>query len=288
MFGLFKKDKEEESDGTQNPEFIELVLKWDSFLLKIETRFNESLNHAEEAVMDNLLESDYDMSKTMRAWSGIKSQISGLSDKIETTFDDKVEPQMLAYVERWDLIDQDQKGVQLAESFYPRIERFEIELEGNVSQKFYNHAIAFLNEDFHCTQCSGKLEVKKDIFRSHYVSCGYCNTVNTFVPNDKIAEIRWVVENIAKHKAIKEWDEKIVAHNKCKSFRSLSKGDDKTKLAKAYDVWEIKEKAFWTKYFTERASFLPEYEETIEHDVSVKMDLYFYDDKKRSDLYINN
>ncbi|WP_282074160.1 hypothetical protein [Maribacter aquivivus] len=285
MFGFSKKDSKEERKN--QPEYLALVEKWDVFLAKMETRFNESLVHAEEAVIDNLEENNYDMSANMTAWSGIKSQLEALGDKIEQTFDDKVQPQMLDYVERWDIIDQDQKGTELSYSFSTRIERFEIELEGKIAQEFYNHAIQLLNEDFHCSQCSGKLEVKKDIFRSHYVGCGYCNTVNTFVPSDKITEIRWVVDNIAKHKVLKEWDEKNAAHKHCQSFRSLNKGDDKTPLAKAYDNWEIKENAFWTNYFTERASYLPEYQENIKHDVSVKMNLYFYDNKKRSDLYNN-
>jgi hypothetical protein len=154
-----------------------------------------------------------------------------------------------------------------------------------VSQKFYDHAIQFLNEDFHCTQCSGKLEVKKDIFRSHYVGCDYCNTTNTFTPNDKIANLRWVVDNIAASKALRQWDENNTAREACKSIRSLSEGDDKTELATAYDNWEITETAYWTKYFTERASYVSEYKETIAHDIEVKMNWAFYDDKKRSDLY---
>ncbi len=282
MFGFGNK---EEKDETQNPEYLALVAKWDSFLEKIETRFNESLEPAEEAVLDQLEEGNYDMVSNMTAWSGIKSQLLQLSDKVETTFDDKVGPQMLEYVERWDLNDQDQKGVRLRESFRPRIERFEIILEGKVAQRFYDHAIQFLNEDFHCTQCNGKLEVKKDIFRSHYVGCDYCNTTNTFTPNNKIAEIRWVVDNIAKHKALKEWDEKEKAREVCKSIRSLAEGDDKTELANAYDKWEAKEKAFWTKYFTERATYVSDYKDTITHDIEVKMEWAFYDDKKRSDLY---
>ncbi len=282
MFGLF--NKKEEDEEINNPEYLALVAKWDAFLEKIDTRFNESLVHAEEAVFDNLEESDYDMLPTERTWSGIKSQILGLREKINTTFKENVEPQMLEYVERWDLIDQDQKGIQLGESFFPRIARFEIILEGEISQKFYDHAIQLLNEDFHCTQCSGKLEVKKDIFRSHYVSCDYCNTVNTFTPSGKIAEIAWVVENIVKHKALKEWDEKVKAHDVCKDFRSLADDEDKSALKLAYENWELKENAFWTTYFTERAAFLPEYKETIAHDVDVKMNLFFYDDRKRSDL----
>lgn len=285
MFGISSK---KEDDNKEHPEYLALVAKWDAFLVKIKTRFNESLAHAEEAVLDNLVDSDYDTLKTMKAWSGIKSQILALGDKIETTFDENVQPKMLDYVEEWDLIDQDQKGIQLSESFHPIIERFEIVLEGKVATRFYNHAIQFLNEDFKCTQCSAKLEVKKDIFRSHYVSCGYCNTVNTFIPNDKIAEIRWMIDDISKHKVIATWDGKVKAKKECKALPSYADKEDKTELAKAYDQWELKEKAYWTAYFTERASFLPEHEETIAHDVQVKMDLFFYDDKKRSDLYQNN
>ena len=282
MFGLGNK---EEKDETKNPEYLALVEKWDAFLEKIETRFTESLAPAEEAVLDQLEEGNYDMVSNMTAWSGIKSQLLKLEDKIETTFDEKVGPQMLEYIERWDLIDQDQKGVKLRESFRPRIERFEIILEGKVAQRFYNHAIQFLNEDFYCTQCSGKLEIKKDIFRTHYVGCDYCNTTNTFTPNNKITEIRWVVDNIAKHKALKEWDEKEKAREDCKSIRSLREGDDKTELATAYDTWEIKEKAFWTRYFTERATYVSDYKDTIVYDIEVKMNWAFYDDKKRSELY---
>ena len=282
MFGFGKKEEKEE---TQNPEFLALIAKWDSFLEKIETRFTESLAPAEEAVLDQLEEGNYDMVSNMTAWSGIKSQLLKLEDKIETTFDEKVGPQMLEYIERWDLIDQDQKGVKLRESFRPRIERFEIILEGKVAQRFYNHAIQFLNEDFHCTQCSGKLEIKKDIFRTHYVGCDYCNTTNTFTPNNKITEIRWVVDNIAKHKALKEWDEKEKAREDCKSIRSPRDEDSKTELANAYDLWEEKEKAFWTTYFTERATYVSDYKDTIVYDVEVKMEWAFYDDKKRSELY---
>ena len=82
-----------------------------------------------------------------------------------------------------------------------------------------------------------------------------------------------------------ELKSKLKACKNCKALPSYSDEEDKTELAKAYDIWEIKENAFWTKYFTERASYVSEYQETIAHDVNVKMELFFYDDKKRSDLY---
>jgi len=282
--GFFNK-KTTETPKEENPDFLVLVAKWDGFLAKIKTRFFESLVNAEEALLDNLEESNYDINPTMTAWHGIKAQLMALGNKVDTTFDEKVKPQMLQYKEHYDILDQDAKGTFLREKIiFNGIERFEIILEGKVSIKFYNHAISFLNKDFNCTQCSAKIEVRKDIFRPHYVSCDYCNTVNTFTPNDKISQIRWVVDNIAKHKAINEWDEKLKAENELSELRSWSEGKDITPYKIALKKQEDTSRAFWLKYFTERSEYLPEYQETIEHDIDVKMK-WFYEMRKREYNY---
>lgn len=280
MFGLFKNKEKEDENNLNHPEFLALVEKWDGFLQKIETRFNESLVNAEEALFENLVDSDYDINPTITAWQGIKSQLMGLADKVDTTFDNTVKPQMQDYVEDWNLIDENQKGTQLRESIFERIERYQIVLEGKISKRFYNHAIHFLNEDFNCTQCSATLEIKKDIFRSHYVSCNYCNTVNTFTPNDKIAQIAWVVTNIANHNAIEKWDAMQKAIEEYNALRSWREGEDFTKHKLALHKREHTERAYWEKRFTERFKLLPEFEATFEHDVDVKM-RHFYEFRKR-------
>jgi len=281
----FFSEKTAETPKEENPEFLVLVEKWDGFLAKIKTRFFESLVNAEEALLDNLEESDYDINPTMTAWHGIKAQLMALGDKVDATFNEKVKPQMLQHKEHYDILDQAAKGTFLREKIiFNGIERFEIVLEGKVSTKFYNHAISFLNEDFNCTQCSAKIEVRKDIFRPHYVSCDYCNTVNTFTPNDKISQIRWVVDNIAKYKAIAEWDEKLKAENERSELRSWSEGEEITPYKIALKKQEDASRAFWLKYFTERSEYLPEYQETIEHDIDVKMK-WFYEMRKREYNY---
>ncbi len=286
MFGLFGKNKEDkiqdESPKTENPEFLKLVEKWDVFLDKMKTRFFESLVNAEEALLDNLEESNYDINPTMVAWQGIKSQLMDLGNKVDTTFDEKVLPQMLQYKEHHALLDERTKGTYLREKIiFDKLERFEIVLEGKVSSKFYNHAVTFLNEDFNCTQCSAKLEVRKDIFHAHYVSCEYCNTVNTFTPNDKITAIRWVVHNIAKYKVINDWDTMQKAREKYNELRSWGEGEDMTKHKIALKEREETERTFWTNYFTERSKYLPQYAETIAHDTAIKMK-DFYEERKRN------
>jgi len=281
MFGLFaKKDKKEEVQQ-ENPEFLKLVEKWNIFLEKMEIRFNESLVNAEEALFDNLEESNYDLTPTMTAWQSIKSQLMDLGDKIDKTFDQKVLPQMLEYKERYNLLDEDAKGRFLREKIiFKKLERFEVTLEGEIATRFYNHAIQFLNKDFNCTQCSAKLEVKKDVFHSHYVSCGYCNTVNTFIPNDKISAIRWVVDNIAKYQAIEEWDAMEQAREELLNIRPPHEGQDNTEYVAAYKKCEDTKRSFWIKYFTLRSEFLTNYKETISSDVDNKMK-WFYEERKR-------
>ena len=280
MFGIFKP-KKDDSPKEEHPEFLALVAKWDTFLAKINIRFEESIGHAEEAVMDNLVESDFDILPTTRAWQAMRSQLMGMMEKIEETFDEKVKPQMQEYKEDWDLIDECQKGTILGESIYDRIEQNERIIEGKVAQKFYDHAIQILNEDFNCTQCSAKIEVRKDIFRSQYVSCDYCNTVNTFTPNTKVAEIRgFAIDNIAKYEAIEEWNLYRKAEKDFGKIRNPSQEDDKTEYIAGFKKREDSERTYWTKYFTERSVFLPEYIETIEHDVDVKMK-HFYEERKR-------
>lgn len=275
------KDK---AERTAHPEYLALVAKWDGFLAKIEARFDESLVHAEDAVLGNLALSDFDMQPTMQAWSGMNAQIRLLSEKIGKTFKKKVQPQMLDYVERWDIIDQEQKGVNLSYSLHKRLRRFDIVIEGKVARMFYDHAVQFLNEDFQCTQCGGALQINKDLFRAHYVSCDYCNTVNTFMPNDKIAELESCADGIAKHFAIEEWDEKEAAFDLSRAILERDDDAQHSKLRAAYERRETADHTYWTEYYSERARLNPRYQDTLERDINTSMKRSIYDDRKRSVL----
>ncbi len=279
MFNFFNKKQEKKAED--QAEFIELVKRWDAFLINIEGRFEDLLSHAESAVMDNLVTSNFDILPTTRAWNGIKSQLMGLMQKIEDTFDDNVKPKMQAFKEDYDLIDESKKGTRLAESIYHRINRCEIELEGKLALKFYDHAIQFLNEDFNCSQCGGKVNARNDLFRSHYLSCDYCNTVNTFTPNSKVNEIQgFAIDNIAKYKAIQEWEEMEKAEQLFGEIRCPHGTEDKTNYINGFKRREETLRTYWNKYYNERSQLLPETKASIESDVENKMK-HFYSERKR-------
>lgn len=281
MFGIFNK-KEESNESLNNPDFLALVAKWDAFLGKIDTRFLDSMQSAEEAILDNLVESNYDIQATSLAWQGIKAQLREFSTKIENTFELTVKPQMEVFVKHFDLINEDQKGEHLKESIYLRIERFELILKGKVAETYYDYAIKDLLEPLQCTQCSATIEVKKDIFRSHYISCNYCNAVNTFTPNDKVAMIAQVVRDLACYRSLKEWDESQTALAQYNDLPNRADANE-TALAKsiaAFKIREDKERAYWNKFFQEKYKITSENEGQFEHDVEVKMK-YIYEERKR-------
>lgn len=280
MLRLFKSNKNENKEKV-NPEYLTLVTKWDAFLEKIKTRFKESLVNAEEAILDNLVESDMNMDSTLTALQGVKAQLRDFKEKIETTFEENVAPQMLEYIERVDLINQKRKGTLLKKHLEETITYFDIILKGKASQKIYDYGIKLFNETFRCSQCSAKVEVKKDIFRSHYVSCDYCNTINTFTPNTKIKQAGWVVDFIAKYKAIKELDNMDLAEKQYKQLGVYYGNEDVTQKKIALQKREETEREFWRKYFEERCALSPEYKETLEYDIEFKMQ-NFYEYRKRT------
>ncbi|NPA67013.1 MAG: hypothetical protein GXO50_00220 [Chlorobi bacterium] len=277
--GLFSKDKDREKQLSSD-KFTELTEKWDNFLNKIRNRFDESLIQAEEAILENLDETNYDGNSVFTAWYGIKAQLQNLIQKIEDTFDEKVAPQMENYANTGFVVEQRIKGSELTEDLDFKLERFEIVLEGKVSQRIFDYAVKGFNKTFNCSECGAQLQVRKDIFHAHYVSCDYCNAVNTFTPNDDIAQLRWVIDNIAKYKVIDAWDKMKKAQSTFRAARPESSGSGKEAYIQAFRKREQAERNFWTEYFTVRSEYLPQYKESIEPDTDNKMK-WFYEERKR-------
>ena len=204
MFNFFNKKKPTEAKestksvpqtDSPNHKKNELIQRWDAFLTKIEERFHTSVAQAKEALLEQLVESDYDYNATMRAWRSMRQKILNIKDQIELIWDTKVEPKMEELDDLHDMesfhIDEGFKGDNLGEKLYELMAIYAIEIEGAIAQKFYTYAVKTIEKDFLCSQCNSPLEIKKDVFRLHYVDCQYCNTTNTYQPDVKYNQIGW-------------------------------------------------------------------------------------------------
>lgn len=182
-----------------NHELQETFNRWKNYLQKIEQRFDQSLQQAEETCKDLLIESNYDYYEVMKTWMGIKAQIYDITKSVTQTWEQKVYPQLRLHT-NFDL------PKELHESDFTyflitRLEHFERNLEADLSQTFYDYAIQSANQQYSCTQCHSPLAIKSNVFRSHYVTCNYCQATNTFTPDTKYAQIGGnIIDNIVAKK----------------------------------------------------------------------------------------
>lgn len=251
-----------------------LIKRWDNFLVNIEERFNESLKLAEETVINEMIVSDFDVMPTMTAWGGMKSQIEMLLDKIEETWDNKVEEAFEDLDMDYDHHDEYNKAMDIENRLTEKLNREEKIIEGKVAYTFYNHAQKLFNKQFNCSQCGSELPLNKNIFRSQYVACTACNTVNTFEPETKIGEIEaFAIHKIVDYNTLNEWDIMAQAWDELKAYRGSP--------PKIY--WNNLEQAivnYWTANLRERIKYQPEYEESFENDLKYKT-RYFYKYKEK-------
>ncbi len=222
----------------------ELIQRWDGFLKKIEDRFHESLKHAEEACSEQLVATDYEYETVIRSWQGMKAQIHELIRKIYDTWHAKVEPEMRQLGTFWS--EESYKASEANDRLNDELFAFQRHLEGKLSQQFYDHAIQIANKKASCSQCAADIEIRNDIFRSQYITCSYCNAVNTIEPETKFLKIGWgVVDNIAAVKAQQEYDVMNNAVEAIRSYRGQAPCDYCVTYEKAYFT-------YWDTFFKER------------------------------------
>lgn len=242
----------------------ELITRWDSFLAKIEERFYEALKQGKEAVLDSLDENGYDYYSSNRTLISIKMQIEEtLIYKIDQTWSNQVKPLMEADDTNYTYtLEESIKGSNKKDDLHYRLDEWAFICDGLLSEKYYQYAIQLVNKDFRCSQCSSPIQIIENFFQSQYVSCTYCNAVNTFVPETKYVQIGWnVVKNIAAYYALDEW--RILAVLERKN-QDNNYEDYKKKYNTACQN-------YLTKYFEKKTALMPHTIETLEKDFATAL-----------------
>lgn len=247
----------------------DLIARWDAFLMKIKERFEHLMDDAEEGCLILLDVKNLDPLPMSNAWSAIEQQVHALDQKIDETWDDRVEDKMEdAGIDDDKIEKQSKKGEEL--STWMEIEKVkrEVKIFSKAALKIKNQAFEILKSDFKCSQCGGTLNVPTDVFTSSYVECPYCQNTNTFEPGTEVRMIEvFCADNLAKSSVITEWEKKYKLEEKVSNKRS-----PKYDLLKEY---EESLKDYYQKYFEARAQIVPKFESDIDKDVSSKMQ-YFY------------
>lgn len=232
----------------------ELTARWDTFLSKIEQRFYESLEMGQQTVLDSLVDNNYDFYSSFRLLNSVKEQIEdAIIHKINETWYNQVKPLLWADNEYDEMI----KGYTLREKLHKELYQWSFICNGLLSEKYYQYAIQLVNKDFNCSQCGSSIQIKKDFFQSQYVTCQYCNAINTFVPETKYVQIGWnVVNNISAYYALDEW----------KKMTELQYKNDAENEEEYIRLYNESCMNYLKKYFEKRMELMPHTKETYEKD----------------------
>jgi hypothetical protein len=241
----------------------QLQSRWDTFLARIEQRFHETLAEAAPACLAMLRDGNYEITPMLVGWQAIKSQCMDLITQIGDTWTKKVSPAMEAQGYSgpgYDWSTEAAKCSNLEAKLLHEIEIADTTLMGQCAQAYYDHVLANLREEFRCSQCGAPVVVESNIYRSHYLPCPFCATVNTYNPSTKVRGVEWfVVDHLASYRCLPLYQAMMDAAN----ARSRARVANRAPLEAAYQQAAL---AYWDSYLLERIRIVPELAEFYEAD----------------------
>ncbi len=241
-----------------------LIARWDTFLAKIEATFVETMEDAEPALLEVMVDEDGGVVPFLQSVSAVKSQIQGLLGKVHVTWTEKVRPLLLeADPEEttWDELKESIKGSDLTDGAGTRIQRWETVLCGRAAEELHKRTLERARTSFRCTLCSADIEVTENLFRSHYIACPYCSGRNTYEPSSELREpLHFTADHLARYRALELHDELEAAHERCRLIRGPVP-DEQIEDLRALHM------AYHTKVLHERIAVVPDFEPTLEADL---------------------
>ncbi|MCK8523869.1 hypothetical protein M0D21_19995 [Aquimarina sp. D1M17] len=239
--------------------------RWDSFLKKIEERFQEILQKTEAALPMLFEATDFETTTFSNAWQGIYSQATDLIYKIDDTWQEKVEDAFLDIGVDFgsETFNKERdKGHTLRFNLEQQLKKYEVKIFADAANKLLIEVKDILTKDFCCTQCQAKLPVKDNFFRSYYSTCSYCQTVNTFEPGTKARNIEhFAIHALGEEAGLTHY----LRYEEFKFQNHLRDSEIYSKVALASQYQKYVE-----AYLKKRIEIIPEYEDRYEKDLKAK------------------
>ncbi len=233
----------------------ELIERWDTFLEKIKQRCKEMINQANQGTDMFVPQLQFDTNAVGNAWTGIKSQIYQLTEKMEegwNKMDDLFDEAESSAEQTEEQRDKKQETKTYINWQYEKNKTLAI---GKSAKQVLFNVKNHINENkiHSCTQCGSPLNINIYTFMAKNIKCDSCGSVNTYEPDGKIIALEsWVVEPLAKEHVLEEQEkefhlEELISYT---NFGQVTK-DQKSKLINL-------RKARINKYYQFLISSIPE------------------------------
>ncbi|MBE8726701.1 hypothetical protein [Flavobacterium hungaricum] len=229
MFGLFKKQKEEETVPEWYAELQESEQRWFVFLEKLESKVEE-LAAAAIPELKQVLQEDEDLYKRtfQRVYAGVNGQLKNIREKARDVYEEKIldtyynfNAQVSVLSKHHGLVsnfrntcsDRHNKFEEHCEYWSTEIEKTQerdLEIE---YQKILNE-FETIKDKFNCTQCGGGITIEKIFLIETYISCPYCKTQNTFAPSTQGRNLQNIARGLAEQRTAHLLEEFETENNK--------------------------------------------------------------------------
>lgn len=229
MFGLFNKEKEEETTPEWYAELQESQQRWFAFLEKLEVKMEE-LATAAIPELKQLLEEDEDLYKRTfhRVYAGVRGQLNNIREKARDTFEEKINriyydlnSQVSVLSKHHDLLsdfrtacsDRHNEFERKFEHWSDQIEKTQerdLEIE---YQKILNE-FETIKDKFSCKQCGGNITIDKIFLIETYISCPYCQSQNTFAPSTQARMLQNIARGLAEQRTVHLYEAFETENNK--------------------------------------------------------------------------
>lgn len=183
-----------------------LIDRANTYFHKMEVRSQEIMDEVKET---GQLLADADSDPYKRSYlqfkSGIIAQFTAIIQKGSETF----QTQILPKANTFEMVTLS----QLYNTWHTKVlnmmtNAFDGVMERNLEKEYTEimQAYNLIREKFNCRQCGALLEIKGLYFTATYLTCGFCQTQNTFDPGTKARMIEHIARPLAESRCKEQYE----------------------------------------------------------------------------------
>lgn len=184
--------------GDSSPEFQALVVRWNSYLTKLQDRYNEVLKQTDDPMSNVVGNLQWDNVVIHNILNGLRNQtVEQLSKKADEGWA-KMESEMYKIGASFGQIAEQRKKVdEFKDLISNEFKMYEVKLYADAARKILDNVRQHIstNKLHMCTQCAAELPINVYSFISVNLKCESCGSVNTYKPDDRIRALEYYVLN---------------------------------------------------------------------------------------------
>jgi hypothetical protein len=230
-----------------------LMQRWRGFVDKIFARLQEIENESAQGLAGLRQSNPTDYMQYSTVFSGLDHRVSQLEDKLESTWDESVEPQF-EQAEEGGARGLHDAGLDLKSWARIEIESHWTQFKATQAAEFYRGleptARAQIPRSVPCTQCATPVQTP-DPFTMQSVSCPSCRAVNQIAPTPELTAYAGFATAYADEQVVKlRFDVERFRRDVdiAQRIKRIQKDDYSNEGMASLQQWEQMERAYWQRH----------------------------------------